>query len=192
MDATRYIGRKKQRRYRRFWSKVTTERYKELLGYARYLTNGDESRALDLVQLVILRIFQYLPNPAKIKRTKFFLIASLRNCWIRSRKRNEEVSLDQAYEEMIEIPSLTISSSIQKKIELTQIVDTERENMKAIFPDFDRLYEMKLMGFSFREINEALGRDGRFAEAIWQRFVNNVRKQITPPRKSKSSKKPAA
>jgi DNA-directed RNA polymerase specialized sigma24 family protein len=176
---------------RLFWSNEFTKHYDVLLRYSLRLTNGNENRALDLVQQVALRILQYLPDPASVKSPKFFLLRSVRNSWIKSRLPVDEVSLDQAFEVIAELPGLAVHSQLQANLELVEVLDRARKKMAVRFAGFNQLYEMWLSGATFREINEAFGRDRGFAEVRWYRFLDEVRKQLSPPQ-SKSTKKPAA
>lgn len=176
---------------RLFWFTEFTKHYNLLLRYSLRLTNGNESRAFDLVQQVALRIFQYLPDPASVKSTKFFLLRSIKNCWIKSKLRVDEISLDQAFEVIAELPGPAVHSQLQANLELVEILDRAREKMAVRFAGFYQLYEMWMSGATFREINEAFGRERGFAEFRWKGFLNEVRKQLIPPQ-SKSTKKPAA
>ena len=164
---------------RRFWSTVILEHYDVLLRYARRLTNGDESRALDLVQLVASRILQYLPEPTSVKSAKAYLIRSVFNSWAKSKRRVEEVSLDQCYEEMIERSCIALDPQIQTNFELIQVLDRALEEMVQSFPEFELLWKMWLEGHSFPEISQELGRDLRFTKFLWERFKSKARRHMT-------------
>lgn len=174
---------------RLFWLKELMKHYELLYRYCLRLTNGDESRADDLIQQVALRIMQYLPAPAAIKSktTKFFLFCIAKRCWIDSKPRADEVGLDQAFEIIAE----RSGRELQANLELEQILDRAREKMEIRFPGFNQVYRMWLNGATFREINEACGRNRGYAEVRWYCFLNEVRKLMNPP-KSKSTKQPAA
>ena len=175
---------------RLFWSIEFTKHYDVLLRYSLRLTNGNESRARDLVQQVAMRIFQYLPDPASVKSTKFFLLRSIKNIWIKSKLPVDEISLDQAFEVITESPSCSVSQ-LEATFELVEIMGGARRKMAERFAYFDKLYEMRLSGATFREINEAFGRQRGFAEVRWYCFMNEIRKQLLPSQ-PKSKKKPAA
>ena len=64
------------------------------------------------------------------------------------------------------------------------------EKMAPKFPDLEIIVSMWLAGFSFREIDEFLGRDPGYSKTIWRRFINELRKLLTPT--SEDKEKPAA
>lgn len=178
---------------RLFWVNEFTRQKDELVRYSLTLTNNNESRALDLVQQVAVRICQYPPFPIPEERTKFFLFHILKNCWIDSRPPVEEVALEDAFPIIAEYDGFKEHLRLQAQVELAEIVDRAREKTEARFPGFNSIYEMWIRGESFREINERLGKRRGFAELRWQWFLYELRRLLNPPRsKSKSTKKPAA
>jgi len=174
---------KKRLRCRRFWAKATRDNRPLLLKYARRLTNGDESKAEDLVQEVFARIFRYLPEPESIRTNpQHYLLRSLRNAWTMTKPRVEEVSLDEVAEPVVQFP--TMSHDLEKVMEIVL------EKMSPDFPDLEIILARWLAGYSFRQIDEYLGRGPGYSRTIWRRFINELRKLLTPT--SEDKKKPAA
>ena len=170
-------------RCRRFWAKATREYGPSLMKYARRLSNGDESKAEDLVQEVFARIFRYLPEPESIRSSpQHYLFRILRNCWTMTKPRVEEISLDEVVEPAVQFP--TISHELGKVMEIVL------EKMGPDFPDLETILAMWLCGYSFREIDEYLRRGPGYSRTIWRRFINELRKLLTPT--SEDKQKPAA
>ena len=175
--------RKNLRRCRRYWAKAIRENGPALKNYARRLTNGDESKAEDLVQEVAARIFRYLPEPQSIRSgPQHYLFRALRNAWTMTKPRVEEVSLDEVAEPVVQFP--TMSHDLEKVMEIVL------EKMSPDFPDLEIILARWLAGYSFREIDEYLGRGPGYSRTIWRRFINELRKLLTPT--SEDKKKPAA
>lgn len=181
--AKKNIQWKKRLRCRQFWAKATRENGPALMKYARRLTNGDESKAEDLVQEVFARIFRYLPEPESIRNNpQHYLFRILRNCWTMTKPRVEEISLDEVVEPVVQFPTASH--------ELDKIMEIVLEKMAPKFPDLEIILTMWLAGHSFREIDEFLGRDPGYSKTIWRRFINELRKLLTPT--SEDKEKPAA
>jgi len=177
------IQRKNRRRCRRFWANAMRENGPALMKYARRLTNRDESKAEDLVQEVSARIFRYLPEPKSIRNSpQHYLFRILRNCWTMTKPRVVETSLDEVVEPVVQFP--TVSHELDKVMEIVL------EKMGPDFPDLRTIVTMWLAGYSFREIDEYLGRDPGYSRTIWRRFINELRKLLTPT--SEDKRKPAA
>lgn len=186
----KYLGRKKRRRFRRFWSKVILEHHGSLFKRARHLTNGDTSRALDLVQTTALRILNGCPLPTKIKDTKAYLLRSLYFCWTETRPVAEHISLDEALRQVIQFPGLSVQTQVQKDIERKQIVVQVFREMRREYPELRRLLRMKLRRYTCPEIDRFLGKDPGFAKFLWARFTNECRKRMR--RSDSRGEQPAA
>ena len=172
---------------RLYWFKELKKYYEALYRYCLRLTNGDESRADDLVQQVAMRLMRYPPAPTSVKNIPFYLFRIAKNCWIDSQPTVMEVGLDQAFEIIAEHSG----RELQANLELVQILERVLEKMEIRFPGFTQVYRMWLNGATFGEINEACCRNRGYAEVRWYCFLNEVRKLMNPP-KSKSTKQPAA
>jgi hypothetical protein len=59
-------------------------------------------------------------------------------------------------------------------------METLLEEMAPDFPDLQTIVEMRLSGYSLNAIDEFLGRDPGYAQTIWRRFFNKLRKLLTP------------
>lgn len=186
----KYLGRKKRRRFRRYWAKALQDNSIALRNYARRLCNGDDTKAQDLSQLVSARILGYLPKPNSIKSTKHYLLSTLHNCWKNSKPRAEEVSLDDVMGQVVQLPTLAVEFRIQANLELEEIVERVLREMAAIHPELGIILKMRLEDYAFEEIDAYLGKDPGFSQFVWRRFVNRARRRLAPPRAGK--KKPAA
>ena len=177
------IQRKNRRRCRQFWAKAMRDNGPALMKYARRLTNNDESKAEDLMQEVSARIFRYLPEPESIRNSpQHYLFRILHNCWTMTKPRVEEISLDEVVDPVLQFP--TVSHELGKVMEIVL------EKMGPNFPDLEIILSMWLAGYPFREIDEYLGRDPGYSRTIWRRFINELRKLLTPT--SEDKEKPAA
>jgi DNA-directed RNA polymerase specialized sigma24 family protein len=87
----RKVGRKKQRRYRRFWRQVIAERYENILGFARRLTK-DISDAHDLAQTVVWRLLKYCPNPVRVCNLDAYIWASTKHVASDLRHAQKEIT----------------------------------------------------------------------------------------------------
>ena len=159
---------KKRLRCQRFWANATRENRPLLLKYARRLTNGDESKAEDLVQEDFARIFSYLPEPDSIGSTKAYLFRVLYTRWTSSKPRAKETSLNEAVEHVVQF-NVRLS-------EFKVVMEIVLEKMDPDFPDVNTIVAMRLAGYPFREIDQYLGRDPRYSQTIWRRFTNELRK----------------
>ena len=84
-------GRKKQRRYRRFWRQVTAERYDKILGFARRFTK-DITDAHDLAQTVVWRLLKYCPNPVRVIDVDAYIWTSTKHLALDLRRAQKEIS----------------------------------------------------------------------------------------------------
>ena len=91
---TRKLGKKKQRRNRRFWECVTSHRYGKILEFARYFTRN-LSDAQDLAQIAILRLLKYCPKPVRIISLDAYILATVRNASRDSQRPQTEISFSE-------------------------------------------------------------------------------------------------
>ncbi len=145
----KYLGRKKRRRFRRYWAKALRENSIPLRNFARRLCNGDESRVQDLMQAVSARILGYLPKPNLIRSTKHYLFCALRNCWRNSKPRVDEISFDEIVEQIVQLPAFAVELRIQANLELEEIVERVLCEMGSIHPEIGIILKMRREGYSF-------------------------------------------
>lgn len=90
----KYRSSRKQRRNRRFWQRVTANRYETILKIARRFTRnlGD---AQDLAQTVVLRLLKYCPKPIRIINLDAYIFVSTRNAWLDFQRPQKEINFSE-------------------------------------------------------------------------------------------------
>lgn len=112
----RKVGKKKQRRYRRFWRQVTAERYEKILGFARSFTKNITD-AHDLAQTVVWRLLKYCPNPVRVINVDAYIWASTRHLAMDLRRAQREISfssLRKADASQIAVPDANIMRFLEE------------------------------------------------------------------------------
>lgn len=172
---------------RLYWFEQLQKYYEPLYRFCCRLSNGDESRADDLIQQVACRIMQHRPKPTSVKKPLFYLFRITKNCWIDSKPTTIEVDLEQAFGVIAECSG----RECQANLELVDIVNRALKKMEARFPGFNEMFRMWLDGATLREINESCDRNRGYAEFRWTCFLNEIQMLMNTP-ELKSTKKPAA
>ena len=149
------IGRKKIRRYQRFWARFFRHCEKTLLAYARRLTGGDESRARDIVQEVFLRIWKGVPNPALITNHGAYLLRVTRNVSNQLRPSFSELQLDELIESDPGNPRLKTEPHILELLESAERLKTARASREDE-AKCHRRFQLYLEGHTVSEIADIL------------------------------------
>jgi DNA-directed RNA polymerase specialized sigma24 family protein len=162
------IGNRKRRRYRRFWQRVTEEKFAKILELARHFAK-DQSDAFDLAQTVVLRLLKYCPSPVSISNLDGYMFETTKNAWIDSARPTPDVSLTELEEK--NSPQLAVLDP-----RLLQVLD-RRDNIKLLEPK-PELKDPKLSltivyignGYNLPQIAEILNENVRKTRYRWYRY----------------------
>jgi DNA-directed RNA polymerase specialized sigma24 family protein len=173
MGRKRKSGKKKQRRNRRFWKKVTAERHEKILEIARRFTK-DINDAYDLAQTVVLRLLTYCPKPIRVINLDAYIFTSTRNAWLDSKRRpQKEINFsDLEKSNLLEIPVL--DPNLNRLLKTSPLDALESK---------DELNDSKLLltkiwigeGLKLPEIAEKLDEPVRRTRYRWYRYRNDLR-----------------
>jgi len=170
----RKLGRRKLRRNRRFWERVTTCRNEKILEIARRFTNINEAR--DLAQTVIFRLLKYCPKPVRIINLDAYIFASTKNAWLDSQRPKKEISFSEL--KKTDLPKIAVSDpNLTKFLETCDI----KALVKKSEPNNTKLLQTKIWiqaGFSLPDIARMLNEPIRRTRYRWYRYRNAQQKAL--------------
>lgn len=149
-----------ERTRRDAWARLCVDLYPRLLAMARALTRNDVHSTEDLVQQTVLRCLTYAPDLEKIKEPKSYLRRSMRNIWIDSRHKHDEISLDDPLmSELPETALLFVEPDVLRSLENEELRKTLREKQGPLTIYENRLLSLHLDGYTINEIANLLHED---------------------------------
>lgn len=149
------VGRKKSRRYRRFWARFFSHCEKSVLANARRLAGGDESRARDIMQEVFLHIWRSVPNPTLIANHSGYLLQVTRHVASQLRPGFGELQLDEVIESEPGNPRLKTEPYILEILQQAQHLKRACALRKDHAKGRTRL-QLYLEGYTIAEIADRL------------------------------------
>lgn len=156
--------------YLGFWERFCIDSYLAIVNYARTLVNGDLSAAEDLAQMTIYRVLKYAPNPEGIKNRLAYVLTITKRIWIDSRKP-KEVSIDELLESDPNNPALVGKSDLAAIFERNE--DFERQ-IGPLTPESNTILLMRLRGFTWQEIADALGESISKTKFRWSAVLQRI------------------
>ncbi len=122
----RKVGRRKQRRNRRFWKRVVANRYARIFEIARRFTKS-VSDAHDLAQTVILRLLKYSPKPVRIVNLDAYIFVSTKHAFLDSQRRpHREISFSDLKKKDLQ-QTAALDPNISRFLETCDLRKLERK-----------------------------------------------------------------
>ena len=160
------LGRKKQRRYRRFWQRVTSNKYDRILEIARCFTRNITD-AQDLAQTVVFRLLKYCPKPIRIINLDSYIFISTRHAWLDSQPSHKEIKFSELRK--TDAPQISVlDPNLERFLETC---DIKALVGKAVSND-TQLMRTKILleaGYKLPEIAKLLGEPVRRTRHRWYR-----------------------
>lgn len=171
---TRKLGRRKLRRNRTFWERVTTCRYERILKIAGRFTNINEAE--DLAQSVIFRLLKYCPKPIRIINLDAYIFASTKNAWLDSQRQKKEINFSELKKR--DLPKIAVLDP-----NLTNFLETcdIKALVKKSEPNNTKLLQTKIWiqaGFTLPDIAIMLNEPVRRTRYRWYRYRNAQQKAL--------------
>ncbi|MDQ1640608.1 MAG: Sigma-70 region 2 [Pyrinomonadaceae bacterium] len=171
------------------WAKLSVDLYPRLFAMARSLTRNDVDFTEDLVQQTILRCLKYAPDLARIAEPTSYLRRLMRNTWIDSVRKHNEISLDDP--SISALPETAMPSeepNILRLLENEQLRENLMLNQGPLTTYEIRLLRLRLEGYTHDEIASLLREDVRVTRCNSNALMAKIRYRIQQKIKGKTAK----
>lgn len=153
--------------YRAFWEKFCTEKYPTILEMARYLTGGDEDRALDIAQTVVFRLLKYAPRPAGVANIEGYVFRAAQNAFKDSLRAVNDLNQPAPEEKNEPSQPFTLEPRLLAALR-------SDKNLEALAmtkdPQLRATQELRAQGFTFPQIASQLGEPVRRTRYRWYAY----------------------
>jgi DNA-directed RNA polymerase specialized sigma24 family protein len=180
----RKFGIRKKKRHRRFWRRITTQKYDKILEIARRFTK-DLSDAYDLAQSVVLRLLKYCPKPVAITNFDGYIYATTKNAWVDTQRSQKEINLSDL--DKTEWPQLAVLDPRLTRIlassDTRSLISREETND----PKLLQTIILKGAGWTLPKIAVALNEPVRRTRYRWYRYRDAQKQALRSAIKKNSS-----
>ena len=159
--------------YRQFWEKFCTEKYPTILEMARYLTAGNEDRALDIAQTVIYRLLKYAPQPAGVANIEGYVFRTAQNAWrdsVRAVKDLDQPELDWKEPSQPFTLEPRVLEALRREENLEVLAMTKDPKLRVT-------QELRAQGFTFPQIAEQLGENVNHTRYRWYKHKGMLKRK---------------